>query len=400
MLNEHEALTISVALPKGTVPTPAAILEDRSVIRRAFSVTPLSVGGAVAVLAVVIVLFASFVGRTGRDRRSTGFPVGTSTGASGGTIGRALRFERRGAPVESNPPDDLRPGQIGTLVHRAVNPLDVTATIVDLAARRYLTIIEIPKQRRFGKPDWILKRKAERWSGHRPGETLLDHERRLLDTLFQDGSDSVVLSEARERFSGVLSGVSDALYEDAVARGWFTARPDTVRRQWIHNGGRIFYVGGVAVVAAILWTRHAWIPFPLLLLGLMMLLGARWIPRRTLKGKALVGRIHGFRTYLATAELGAARSTEGEAVFTRFLPYAVVFGLTGKWAKAFADVASVPTVAWYVSSHPVVVGDLAHSIDNFAVAASGMSGTGWGGGITGTGGFSGGGGGGGGGGSW
>jgi hypothetical protein len=88
----------------------------------------------------------------------------------------------------------------------------------------------------------------------------------------------------------------------------------------------------------------------------------------------------------------------GETVFTRFLPYAVVFGPTRKWAKAFADTASVPTVAWDVPMDPVGVGDLAHSMDTFAVASSDVSGTGWVGGATGAGGFSGGGGGGGGGG--
>ena len=36
------------------------------------------------------------------------------------------------------------------------NPLDVTATIVDLAVRGYLRIDEIAKQGWFGKPDWTL----------------------------------------------------------------------------------------------------------------------------------------------------------------------------------------------------------------------------------------------------
>jgi hypothetical protein len=37
----------------------------------------------------------------------------------------------------------LRPGELGTLVDAAANPLDVTATIVDLAVRGYLRIEEI-----------------------------------------------------------------------------------------------------------------------------------------------------------------------------------------------------------------------------------------------------------------
>ena len=59
-------------------------------------------------------------------------------------------------PVEFVPPDGIRPGQVGTLIDEQANPLDVTATIIDLAVRGYLKITEIPKEGWFGKPDWQL----------------------------------------------------------------------------------------------------------------------------------------------------------------------------------------------------------------------------------------------------
>ena len=55
-------------------------------------------------------------------------------------------FERGVAPVEFAPPEDLRPGQVGTIVDEQANTLDVTATIVDLAVRGYLTIEEIRRR--------------------------------------------------------------------------------------------------------------------------------------------------------------------------------------------------------------------------------------------------------------
>src|SRR5439155_565626 len=54
-------------------------------------------------------------------------------------------FEHPSAPVEFEPPDRLRPGQVGTLIDERANPLDATATIVDLAVRGYLGIEEIPQ---------------------------------------------------------------------------------------------------------------------------------------------------------------------------------------------------------------------------------------------------------------
>ena len=46
-------------------------------------------------------------------------------------------FERGTHPVEYAPPDSIRPGQVGTLIDETATPLDVTATMVDLAVRGY-----------------------------------------------------------------------------------------------------------------------------------------------------------------------------------------------------------------------------------------------------------------------
>ena len=64
---------------------------------------------------------------------------------------------------------------------------------------------------------------------------------------------------------------------------------------------------------------------------------ARRMPARTAKGTAMLRRIRGFRRVIATAETHMSRWAEEENVFTRYLPYAIVFGLTEKWAKAFED---------------------------------------------------------------
>jgi uncharacterized membrane protein len=115
-------------------------------------------------------------------------------------------------------------------------------------------------------------------------------------------------------------------------------------------------------------------------------------------------RVGGFRRVIETAEEHTAKWAEQENVFTRFLPYAIVFDVTDKWAKAFAVLGQPPSdVSWYVSTRPFVYTEFAHSMSSFAITTSGViaatpagsGGSGFGGG-----GFSGGGGGGGGGGSW
>ena len=93
-------------------------------------------------------------------------------------------------PVEFVPPDGLRPGQIGTLVDFKANPLDVTATIVDLAVRGYLTIEELHEGTVCGKHDWTLTR------SDKDADELLPYEQLLLDGLFRDGDDGAALRAA------------------------------------------------------------------------------------------------------------------------------------------------------------------------------------------------------------
>ena len=54
--------------------------------------------------------------------------------------------------------DDLRPGQVGTLLDERADTLDVSATIVDLAVRGYLHIEELPREHWFAVADWKLTR--------------------------------------------------------------------------------------------------------------------------------------------------------------------------------------------------------------------------------------------------
>jgi hypothetical protein len=396
-LPPYQALTVAVGLPKGMVAEPKPVLRERWSVRRAFSATPPIVGASAALLALVLAGFGALVWRTGRDRRYAGSPIDVVMGAPKGTPDQAVPlFEQGTAPVEFAPPDDLRPGQMGTLLDEVANPLDVTATIVDLAVRGYLVIEEVPKEHWWGRTDWTLKRRAP------ADEALLEYEESLLTGLFETG-DEVRVSSLKARFVDRLRKVQDALYRNASAKGWFVGRPDKVRARWRAAGvGALLVAGGLEFVA-VRWTRLGLVALPLVLGGLLLTIGASWMPRRTPKGTGLVRRVKGFRTVIATAETHMARWAEQANVFTRYLPYAIVFGLTDKWAKAFEALAQEPDTSWYVSSRPFVLHEFTDSIEGFSVTSagtiastpSGSGGSGFGGG-----GSAGGGGGGGGGGSW
>jgi uncharacterized membrane protein YgcG len=439
-LNPYEGLTVVVGFPTGVVPAPRPILEERWSLGRAFSATPVTVGVSIGLLALLVAGLGYLLWANGRDRRAVGSAVDIAYGDSPDGEQRVPLFEH-GYPVQYAPPDEIRPGQVGTLIDEVANPLDVTASIIDLAVRGYLRIEEIPKRWMFGKPDWRLVKLKE------ADEDLIKYERLLLNGLFEDADDiddesddeseelaetgdpgeresqlpprpdvaaahvslepglaEVNLSALRRRFAVRLRKIQNALYDDAVKRRWFAGRPDTIRKRW-HVAGLAVLIAGIGLTwLAAAKTHLGLIPIPIALAGLVLTWAARWMPRRTPKGTGLVRRVLGFRTYIETAEAHEARFQERENIFSRYLPFAVVFGCTEKWARAFRglDDQLPSTAGWYVGAYPFSVNSFTSSIGHFSsmaagtitsAAATGSSGFSGGG-------FSGGGGGGGGGGSW
>ena len=396
-MGPRQNLTVVVAIPSGVVPRPVPRLDERWTPARAFAVTAGTIGATGALLAAVVAAFAALAWKTGRDRRYAGSGVDVVFGGPGAAEQAVPPMERPTTPVEFVPPDGLRPGQIGTLVDERANPLDVIATIVDLGVRGYLRIEEIPKKGWFGKPDWTMVELKD------AGDALKPYEALLLDSLFRAG-DQVKLSELKNTFAERLHKVQDSLYDDVVRQGWFASRPDRVRTTWAVIGGLVAVAGAGLTALAAARTHAGLVPIPVVLGGLLLMGGSRSMPRRTAQGTAVLRRVMGFRRFIEESEAERARFAERKNLFSEYLPYAIVFGCTERWARAFAGIdGELPEMGWYSSGHPFTVAAFSSSMDGFATTTagtitstpSGSGSSGFGGG-----GSSGGGGGGGGGGSW
>ena len=424
-LGPAQGLTVVAAFPTGAVPAPRPILDERWTIARAFSPTPATIGmsGGLAVLLVGgLLLLVARGWQPARKARRRRAPPG-----AGATPAPPVELAGGATQVEPAPPDGLRPAQLGLVADKEVAPVAVSATIVDLAVRGYLRIEELagsaaePGPRRGGKEaDWRLVKLKE------PDRDLAGYERELFEDLFRrakpstpaggdeagggaaadgDGLASIKLSRLGRRFHQQFAQLQRGLYDDGVRRGWFTARPDQVRTGWFWIGVVLVVVGAVATVALAALTGAGLVPVPILLVGLALVVGARWMPSRTAAGRALARRVRGFRTYLTTPGLGSAGAGTADR-FSPYLPYAIVLGLTRQWTFAFAQRGLQPQVGWY-RGHMPFSPFWYHSMNDFTRSSAsnltstppstsgGSSGSGFGGG-----GFSGGGGGGGGGGSW
>ncbi len=396
-----QAMTVVVGIPTGVVNPPAPILDERFSLARAFRATPFTVAGALTILLLLLTLVYHQVVKRGRDRRFTGSPVDAAMGTSGPDEPTGL-LERPVIPVEFLPPDNLRPGEVGTLVDETVHTLDVVATIVDLAVRGYLRIEEIPQEMEqgglFGDKDWRLQKLKD-------DEGLKPYEKQLFFALFSGGQQDVLLSQLQDNFAYQLSTVREALYQQVVKEGWFSTRPDRVRRRWTVIGVALFLLGVGILIAVAATTEYGLLAVPFPIAGLVVLINAYRMPSRTAKGTALARRVKGFRMFIEESEKDRARFAERKNLFSEYLPYAIVFGCTDKWAKAFGGLGGrLPDTDWYVASgnQPFTARTLSNSISGFTISTAGTiastpsssGGSGF------SGGSSGGGGGGGGGGSW
>src|SRR4029077_18670496 len=121
-----------------------------------------------------------------------------------------------------------------------------------------------------------------------------------------------------------------------------TRRPDKVRAYWLRIGILALIVGGAIVYVAARFLHLRLVAIPLVLGAIALLASARRMPRRTPAGTGMVRRVFGFRTYIETAEAQEMRFQEKENIFSKSLPYAIVFGCTEKWAKAFEQLGQQP----------------------------------------------------------
>jgi len=275
----------------------------------------------------------------------------------GGTVGIIVLWFTKGrdAPVAlpidllREPPDDLPPGAVGTLIDERAHDHDVIAAIVALGERGVIQIEEKEKEGVLGMfgiggRDFIFRRVAH-------NQELAKHEEALLTAIFGSKTTGEVrLSNIKERFAARQGEVKEALYEELVSHGYFHRNPQTVRRIYRGLGlamllGSIF--GGFFIFAAV-GTFAPLVIVPLIavaILGVIMIAVGGAMPRKTEAGAEAAAKWLAFRRYLDEIER-YDNVENAKAIFNRYLPYAVAFGLERSWVNKFASV-DAPAPSWY-----------------------------------------------------
>src|SRR6266568_3591114 len=145
--------------------------------------------------------------------------------------------------VQYAPPEGMTPAEAGTLVDDDAAMRDITATIVDLAVRGYLTIEEKDSPHMMGllsNKEYVfhLVKKPTEWKG------LKSHELLLLAGIFTNGVfPDVELSSLQNEFYKKLPPIKESIFDALMEHGYFQHRPDYVRSGFVAGGVDIGVLG-------------------------------------------------------------------------------------------------------------------------------------------------------------
>jgi len=324
-----------------------------------------------------------------------GFPVLTLIFAVSFYFSYGRDPSLRPVSVQYGPPQGMSPAGAGALIDDSADMRDITATIVDLAVRGYLTIEEKAGSgllKMLAGKDYVFHRKkpVEEWKDLRPHESLLMHAlfsrsgpvdlaavKQLLSgisrnpfTLMQQAksvgaqvqqalaqlpqsgaadSDSVSLSELHNSFYTNVPSLKEAIFNELMGRNCYRTRPDYMHQRYA--------AGAVAAGVGIFWTgnviaRHSGmqiLPFVIAagLTALIVFVYGRLVHARTMEGTRALEGVLGFKEFLSRVESDRYNLVvKTPQMFEKFLPYAMAFGCEAHWSKAFDGIYTQPP-QWY-----------------------------------------------------
>ena len=297
--------------------------------------------------------------------------------------------------AEYEPPFNMKPTLVGSLVDGKPDFKDITAGLIYLAEQGFLKIKKLEKEWFLGNADYeieLLKKDIT---------ALESTEQSIIRLFFEDGltigaTEKISNLKRDTLFSIKANKIIKNLYQEMTDKGFFAKNPLKTKLPYI------------IVFAIFMFLGMFLFPF-LIMPGVIVIIFSFFMKKKTKLGAETKDHILGFELFLSVTEkdrLDFHNAPEkNPEEFMKFLPYAIALGVEEKWAKQFENIY-IGQPAWYQSNvvGSFVVMDFVSHMSSFSNSVStGMAPAGGGarGGFGGGGGgFSGGGFGGGGGGSW
>jgi len=259
-------------------------------------------------------------------------------------------------------PEDQSPLEMGMLLSNGgFNDKLITASIVDLAVKKYLVIEEIAKPGILAKQDFYLQKTDKDTAGLGVAEII------IIEKIFSNER-RVKLSSLNQKFYKYLPQIKKEVIKNLEQKELIFAS-GLVAKSWLIGFFILFsFIFFVAVGTGIIPLIISAIISGATILGFALVM-----PKRTQKGAELNWRIKGFRLYMETAEKYRAQFYEKEYIFEKFLPYAIMFGMTKLWIKKMEEIYGKEYYrnyhpAWYAGSS---IGSF--DADSFSAHMAGIS---------------------------
>lgn len=322
-LKKGDVIDLTLQLPPGTVPANADISDGKS--NGPFAIT----APALIAFGILLVALIAFGGYVAWVRRQDATALERAEAAD--------PVQRKGSKAQFVSPDGVLPGEAGLLLDGTVGAGELAATVVDLAARRYIWIAPVSES------DWRLTRVNP------ADEQLRDYERQMYSALLPDGVDSVLLSELRTPGRVQADAARAALLDDVRERGLLLDRKRRGLAFWL--GAALVIAGIGATVGLALSGGYALVGVAIGLGGLALLVLPVYLPARTGAGRALAERVRGMQRGLDTLQVDQVPPAERGPVFSRALPFTVPDGRADNWIRLFRELnpgaGREPALYWF-----------------------------------------------------
>ena len=282
------------------------------------------------------------------------FPIGALIVMFGRWWSRGRDPRLRPIAVRYEPPDQLTPGEVGTMMDDSADMRDVTATLVDLAVRGFLVIKERTTERLLGlwrerDYSFTLKKDRGQW------DALKTHEQQLLSGLFAAGNEgeSVLMSSLENRFYKTLAVLKESLLDSLVKHRYYARRPDTTRYGYmlagVVSGGLVGWGGNI--IGGMLGMQS----LPFIIAGIataaVIIVFGWFMPARTARGTRALEAVLGFENFLDRVEGDRfERVIKTPELFEKYLPYAMALNVEKNWSRAFQDIYREPP-SWFEGSY-------------------------------------------------
>jgi uncharacterized membrane protein len=239
------------------------------------------------------------------------------------------------------PPKDLTPAEAGTLLTDNIEARDITSTLIDLAVKGYLKIVEVENKILFiSHKDYILRLMKPRpeWQG------LAAHEEEVLKNIFPEvTAEETTLSSLKNRFYLALPSIREEIMGALTSKNLYSTDPESAKG--------LALVGVLVIALPFLWlqlTGHIrlgnspmTLVVGLVLTALIVYLFGHHLAAKTVRGARVRIQCLGFKEFMTRVDGDRIKRMPPDT-FEKFLPYAMAFGVEQHWAKAFQGIITDP----------------------------------------------------------